>query len=77
MALKERRKFKSYFKQQELATRCGGRREKNVKNDLKVLRLAGSSEGRHNWAESRYNGDDEFSFVCVEFEVLMRHRCAT
>lgn len=43
---------------------------------LKLLRLSGLSEQRYNWAESRFYEDDEFSFSCVEFEMLMRDPCS-
>lgn len=80
MALKGRSKFKSYFKKQSIGIGnyldVVGGKEKKMSKYLKLLRLSGLSEYRYNWAESRFYEDDEFSFSCVEFEVLMRDPCS-
>ena len=77
MTPKKEADLKSYFKETINRNwqlfRCGGRREKSVKNGLKVLSLGGLSD---TIGQSGFCGEDEFSFGCLEYEVLMRDPCS-
>lgn len=40
------------------------------------MHLGNLSERRYTWAENELYGEDEFSFDCIAFEMLMRDPCS-